>query len=346
MDDDNNMKLIGRGPVRSELFEDYQADLDKLEGDAQDLPYSGDTDPIKRDRVERSKSDASDIGLPSFQMGDPPEEVDNDLWEQSKKLPDDRQHNLWRAYRFGSDEVEQGDPRVRGQIFGTLDGIMGKAVYDVINQDNTQDTPIGALKHGAKRELFKGIDQYDPRKTGTSEQPAKLSTYAFGKLFPRGEKGPNKLNEVVRRLSDDKVISGRRYQRIRDFRNAVENFKQSMGREPSNKELADRMSDMTERDIEKMRFETADERERTEDTDETQSRSLKEKDAIRAVYHSMSGRQQKVMEKMFPGMLDGTAPESSINAGWNNEVAEELGVSASTISRDRSTIKSKINDLL
>jgi DNA-directed RNA polymerase specialized sigma subunit len=335
---DDDMKFFNQAPVRSEVFEDYDpdADPDEVVGKA-DLPFQGDIDALKEEVAKpSSEEDVMKVGLPSFQMGEePPEEIDREEWKGAKEKPNDRLHNLWRAYKYGTDHTEAGDKRVRGQIVGELNGMIYKAVHDVGG-----GAPMGELEREGRRQVLKAADQYDPR------HGSKLSSYAYGKLFPEGS---NVLTNQVRKYGDSVQLSEDRFSKVMDYKDIITEFENKHGREPSNEEIADRMSGLSLKDVKKMRREAADEVDMTnmlDDDENSMDSSFATKDAVKAVYHDSNPDEQRAMEYMFPDYLDGEEPPVSIDAGGMSWIGDQIGKSSSGMSKMKNRIKSRIRELI
>lgn len=333
-----SMSFPKNAPVRQILFEDYLGDEDpeevlknttfSFEGRPEDIGIPP--------RPPKNENEVFGIGLPSAAMGDtPPDDVDEETWNASKEKPDDRMHNLWRAYAFGTDHTDRKDPRIRGQIIGEVNGLM----YEAIHGAKRSNAPMGAYEWKARELTRDAIDSYDPT-YGT-----KLSTWVREQLNPRGA---NALSDIGAKYGDTGQIAQSRMSKLPAFKRAVEEFKNQRGRKPSNQELAERLN-ISLFDIKQLRKETASEYDITEAIDEdglVGDQSLEEQDAIKAVYASATGREQRVMEYMFPEILGGEKPQVRWDAGGNNWVADQLGVSPSTVTRDKNKIRDRIRQQL
>lgn len=330
------MEFFSRAPVRDEVYENYDPDADPEEVIGQsDLSFEGEVEEIKKKiSAPSSEKDVLEVGLPSTEMGpEPPEDVNKEEWEGAKEKPDDRLHNLWRAYRYGTEHTEPGDKRVRGQIVGELDGMIYEAVHGVGG-----GAPMGELEREGRRQVFKAADQYDPS-YGT-----KLSTYAHDKLFPNGS---NVLSNKVRQLGDPVNIAEDRYSKVMEYKDLIKEFEHKHGREPSNQEIADRMDGFSLKDVKKMRREAADATSITDMLDEDDAATKEfSKDAVKAVYYDSNPKEQRAMEYMFPDYLDGEEPPVDIDAGGMGWIADQIGESSSGMSKMKSRIEDRIKELI
>lgn len=338
-DQDDQMKFFDRAPVRSEVFENYDPDASPDEVlDKESLPFQGDVDALK-DTVSSvsSEEDVINVGLPSFKMDEePPEDVDKEEWEGAKEKPDDRLHNLWRAYRFGTDHTDPGDKRVRGQIVGELRGM----IYDAVHDAKQGGAPMGELERAGRKKVLKAADQYDPTFN------TKLSTYAHDKFWQNNR---NTLSNVTRKYGDSVQIADSRFGRVMEYKDILKNFKNKHGREPSAPEIADRMDGLSEKDVKKLRREAADEHDMTQmlDDDETaDGSSFEERDAIKTVYYDANPDEQRAMEYMFPDILDGEEPPVDIDAGGMSWIGDQIGKSSSGMSKMKTRIEDRIKELL
>lgn len=341
--DGEELQFFSQSPVRNEVFEDYdpEADPDEVLAGA-DLPFD-DNEAVKKEVAKpSSREDVFHVGLPSTAMGEAPfdwieEDIDREEWEAAKDKPDDRLHNLWRAYRYGTEHTDPGDKRVRGQIVGELNPMIYKAVHDVGGP-----APMGKLEEEGTRQVLKAADQYDP------SYGAKLSTYAHDKLFPNGS--TNVLTNQVRKFGDSVQPSEDRFARVMEYKEMIENFERKNGRKPSVEESADRINGLSVKDIKKMKREVADEIATTDmlnDDDTAIGDSFHDKDVLKAVYYDLGPKEQTAMEYMFPDALpEGEEPPVPIDSGGMSWIGDQIGKSSSGMSKLKSKIEGKIKDLM
>lgn len=339
---DDGADFFGGGPVRKEVFEGYDPDADAAEVLREsDLSYEGELNVLKEKGARPSRENPERYGLPSFEMGEAPEDVDTELWEESKKLPDERQHNLWRAWKFGTDDIERGDPEIRGQIYREVEGMAMEPVHAIDGAAVSE----GALKTEARSLVFQGVDNFDPRK---GDRVKKLSSHIYSQLWGGGN--ANKVKDAVGKYGDFKKPGETSKQNMGEFNDFAEEFKEQNGREPTVAEISESLG-VSQGNAKKMKFELADEYDTDQAVDPAQlaaDRSSDERQAIHMVYKDASNRGQVIMEHLYPEILNGTETPSGmrVNTGLNEHLADKLGVSESTITRDRQKLTDQVKDLL
>lgn len=334
---DDEINFFDQTPVRNEVYEDYDpgADPDKVVKQINNTFDQSAEDLKEKIKEPMSEEDVKKIGLPSTAMGEePPEDIDKEEWEGAKEKPDDRLHNLWRAYRYGTEHTEPGDPRVKGKIPGELNGM----IYEAVHMTGG-GPPRGELERKGRNKVLKAAEQYDPRYN------TELSTYAGGKLF---QGGGTTLSNVNRKLGDPVNIADSRYQHVTEYKDFIEEFKNKNGREPSNAEIADNISALSVTDVKKMRREAAQATDATQMLDEDRDATGQSytKDAVKAVYYDSNPKEQRAMEYMFPDYLDGEEPPVPIDAGGMSWIGDQIDKSSSGMSKLKSKIKGRIEDLM
>jgi hypothetical protein len=284
-------------------------------------------------RAPEGAQDQDKIAEQSLAMGEGLQET------KRPQYTDEEMHDLWRKHQ----ETPDDDYEARNEIMRALQGYE----YTAVQPYKKTGVPTGLMHSKARHEMAKAIEDWDPN----HESGAPLRSHVWKRLHPIG-RGHSVVNRVVRKYGDINQVRNKNMSRMDKARELKKEFREQNGRSPSVSELADLMN-IEEDDANVLMREMSPVHYTDQLIDDDQSLGElgeEEIDAVRTVYHSMTGRNKRILEALLYPTLGGEKPEGydQHKNNWPHQgsIAEEVGVSPSTVSRVKDRARDQVIALL
>lgn len=211
-------------------------------------------------------------------------------------------------------------------IFAAMVGRYQPVVNSVVNKYRTTGLPPATLRAQATVQLIKALNTYNPEK-GT--QP---TTHIWNSL------------QKVQRMASESLMSGHvpeaRNMKRSTFTIVQDNLNESLGREPSNAEMADELG-WNIREVERMQSEMKGETTASNAPFDFYGNSTrgesKDKVLVDYLYHELSGTQKVIFEHTF-----GYGGKEILN---NKEIAKKLNMNEMQIHRLKKQMSQKVKEM-
>tara|TARA_Y100000310_G_scaffold218787_1_gene220117 strand:- start:159 stop:965 length:807 start_codon:yes stop_codon:yes gene_type:complete len=192
--------------------------------------------------------------------------------------------------------------------------------------------PPAAIEAEVNTRFLEALRTYDPARTGYQGKTAKLSTHVYRNL--------KKSGRWIKKYQNVGTIPEKRIDQITNYKTAMTNLTDQLGREPSEHELAQNLqwapAEVSRMQTEMRKDYLGSQWDMPEAVDPVFQMPSAEREMVHLIKYELTPRENLVLEHSMG--LNGKRKLGT------NQIAKKLGVSAPTVSRTKGKIASLFED--